>query len=130
VTLMHKLTIPANNKVLLVEDSAERIEAFVERIRGIRIATSERDAINFLMNESFDLIFLDFDLSHMALTESGDVRPVMGSGLGVAEFLRDKGERGDRVVLHSHSKSGVFSMSEVLPAARVLPWGSFLITVK
>ena len=70
-------------RVLVLDDSPERREAFAEALEGCQVrlvATSKAARIALIDEDSFDLVCLDHDLG-----EFGAVRP--GDGMEVAQFI-------------------------------------------
>jgi CheY-like chemotaxis protein len=129
---LNELCIPAGYKILIVEDSDERIQQFRSWLPDAVIARTEQEATAVLRKERFDLIFLDYDLGTAYAYESfaGAPKQVLkdcGNGLGVARILFLLGHDGSRVVVHSHNPPGARDIQRLLPRCRLMPFGSFTI---
>jgi CheY-like chemotaxis protein len=128
----NELRIPAGYKILIVEDSDERIQQFCSWLPDAVITRTEQEATAVLRKERFDLIFLDYDLGTAYAYESfaGAPKQVLkdcGSGLGVAKALLLLGHDGSRVVVHSHNPPGAKNIRKLLPKCRLMPFGGFTI---
>ena len=104
-------------RVLVLDDSPERREAFAEALEGCQVrlvATSKAARIALIDEDSFDLVCLDHDLG-----ESKEVQP--GNGLEVAEFItRDMRDKIPRwVLVHSSNIPAADRMVHELADARV-----------
>lgn len=92
----------------------------------MREATTARAALEILAAESFDLVFLDHDLSFM---DAGFPDRLFDNGKEVARYLAITKFAG-RVVIHSKNEDGVRAMKKSLPAAEVARFDDFeIVTV-
>lgn len=93
-------------KILIVEDSLERIEWF-ERILSnhtLFISTNAITAKSYLLNEDFDLIFLDHDLGEHTQT-----------GLDVAQYLCSQSYLyKPNIIVHSMNYDGAKQIESLL----------------
>jgi CheY-like chemotaxis protein len=129
---LSELCIPAGYKILIVEDSDERIHKFRSWLPDAVITRTEQEATALLRKERFDLIFLDHDLGTAYAYESfaGAPKQVLkdcGNGLGVAKILFSLGHDGSRVVVHSHNPPGARDIQRLLPKCRLMPFGTFSV---
>ena len=104
-------------RVLVLDDSPERLEAFAEVLKGCRVklvSTSKAARIALLDEESFDLVCLDHDLG-----EFGAIRP--GDGMEVAQFIaRDMRDKIPRwVLVHSSNVPAAERMVYELDKSRI-----------
>lgn len=91
----------------------------------MREATTARAALEILAAESFDLVFLDHDLSFM---DAGFPDRQFDNGKEVARYLAITKFAG-RVVIHSKNEDGVKAMKKALPAADVARFDEFEIVI-
>lgn len=105
-------------RVLFLDDSKERHEAFEKATRGISGADvfhvhSAGSAIWRLGKDRFDLVCLDYDLGE-----------VSASGAQVAVFIArlPKDELPTRVFLHTLNRYGMLDMASVLRARKIWIW--------
>jgi CheY-like chemotaxis protein len=104
-------------RILIVEDNAERIKAFIDNytsIAKLSLVLDTKDAIGTLEeNDPFDVIFLDHDLGGETMVQSGK-----GTGYEVAQWLVDNPDKmAQFVILHSLNPTGRLNMLEVLTDA-------------
>ena len=112
------INIPRSAKVLLLEDSEERIDWFQRRIPSLALAKTAEAAINLIAcSLPFDVVFLDYDLG---ITER--------SGGVVAKHLAHN-YIGQNVVIHSWNCDGAAEMAACLTEAVVIPFGQFEINM-
>lgn len=107
-------------KVLILEDSAERVKAFSTNFINAEIIYTQIpiEAINHLKNEKFDYIFLDHDLGGTVYANSDE-----NSGYAVAKWLEENPDRQpDYIILHSLNPTGVANMKQALPKAKIIPF--------
>ena len=120
-------TVPAHWRVFVLDDTAQRLEWFRDRLDGLAVyreaSTADR-ALELLSTERFDLVFLDHDLSWM---DAGFPDRQHGNGKEVARYLARTKFSG-RVVIHSRSEQAAM-MAKILPEATVAPFGEFDVTV-
>lgn len=119
--------VPAHWRVFVLDDTQDRLFWFRKRLQGVaqlREAKTADRAIEILSAETFDLVFLDHDLSW---EDAGFPDRQHGNGKEIARFLARTGFAG-RVVIHSKNEEGVAAMKKILPAATVARFDSFEIT--
>jgi len=99
-------------KILIVEDTLERIKIFKEILNGELVFTdSASAAIELLSSVSFDAVFLDYDL--------GEGRD---SGYSVATWIEAHPQKDLRIIIHSMNPVGAKKISDALPAAERIPF--------
>ena len=104
-------------RVLVLDDSRERLEAFAHALEGCRVklvSTSKAARIALIDEEPFDLVCLDHDLG-----ESMTVRP--GDGMEVAQFIAH--DMRDKipwcVLVHSSNVPAAERMEHELEKSRI-----------
>ena len=110
-------------KVLVLDD--HRQQQFKEILSAIGLdnvtyVSTARDCIEILANDQFDLIFLDYDLTYMAIEDQSDEN----NGMAVARWLKDHQMNPNHkahIVIHSVDPFGAAHMKEHLPKALVMP---------
>jgi len=115
--------IPADWRILVVEDDGDRIVWFRERMPNAVFAETATEAVALLNANKFNVVFLDHDLHW---THIADINIFEGTGRQVAQFLQDSDFHGP-VVVHSKNPEGAQLMGEILPNARIAPFGTFEI---
>lgn len=114
-------------RVYIVEDNEERLKWFAEKMPHATI-WEEKDPelaaeqLSWLLPETMDCIFLDFDLG------PGNTKNSTINSLPVVDFLSRKltSKRDQRnVVIHSQNAPGSYWMGTLLPGATRLPFGDF-----
>jgi CheY-like chemotaxis protein len=120
-------TVQSEWKVLVLEDTPERIVWFKERLPNAVYCTTAGNAIDRIRRHTFNAIFLDHDLSFMHTAPAG--RILEGSGGEVALYLKKTGY-GGIVCIHSRNDDGVKVMRRILPAAKVARFGEFDIKIE
>jgi hypothetical protein len=117
-------------RVFIVEDSAERIRWFTEKL-GDRIVGCYKDteqakqALHHLDPFSLDAVFLDHDLGF---------EQNCYTSVPVAKWLSDR-TRVDptwarRVIIHSYNESGSKRLQSLLPGSAIIRFGAFDIQVE
>jgi NAD+-processing family protein with receiver domain len=126
--LVTKFILNKNQRVLLLEDSPNRIQWFKERLENLIIVSTVSDAIDEISTAypQFHALFLDHDLG--MLDAKGNCGPE-GNGFIFARHLADIGFAGENTVIHSWNPVGAKKMKEELPQAIIAPWGTFEIEV-
>jgi CheY-like chemotaxis protein len=119
------IRVPETAKVLVLEDSPERIKWFRQRISLAVFASNAEQALALLDEQTFDMCFLDHDLNFSDVAFP-DARP--GSGQRVAYRLAQTRFSGI-VVIHSVNETGARAMKNLLGRAYVLPFGTFELEV-
>lgn len=104
--------------ILILEDSTSRINYFIEKFSGHNLIITENaeEAIIYLEDCVFDLIFLDHDLG-----------PDNGCGADVVAYLVGdiSNENNDAIIIvHSWNVPAVNAMISVLPTLKFFPFGS------
>lgn len=128
------ITIPKNARVLVLEDSNERIEWFVKYLPVTTLYVNTADeAIAALVGgditqRPFDFIFLDHDLG--LLGYEGKPAGPEGDGHQVAKHMASQGYLGENVVIHSWNTRGAANMAACLRQAVVIPFGRFDIKLE
>lgn len=116
--------VPNKWSVLIVEDTAERRAWFKERMPQAVFATTAGEALLHLSRTKFQAVFLDHDLHWMHASDNSISK---GTGKEVARYLKMLGFRGV-VVIHSKNEEGAAVMHQILPDAKVAPYGTFEVT--
>ena len=100
------------SRILILEDSEERIAAFKRALEGhdVIVCRAVATAIGELYNNTFDFVFLDHDLGE------GN-----RAGSEVAKYLSEN-PHGEKVVIHSMNPVGQKTMKRMLPDADVIPF--------
>ena len=119
---MTTFTVQSDWLVLVLEDTAERIAWFRERLPQAVYCTTADAAIEALTSQTFRVVFLDNDLHWM----HADNTIVKGTGKEVARYLAKTNFPGI-VVIHSRHDDAVEVMRRILPRARVARFGEFEI---
>lgn len=107
-------------KILILEDSEERIKAFKKNFIGVEIVFTDKPdvAIEELKKGGFAALFLDHDLGGTTFAESDE-----NSGYAVAKWLEENPQfQPEVIILHSLNPIGVQNMQRALPKARVVPF--------
>jgi Cyclic-phosphate processing Receiver domain len=115
--------IPADWKVLVLEDDGDRIAWFKQRMPNAMFAETAEAAITLLARYKFNAAFLDHDLHPTHLLS---IKIFEGTGRQVAKFMQDMDFKGS-VVIHSRNPIGADLMCEFLPHAHIAPFGTFEI---
>jgi hypothetical protein len=119
--------VPEHWRVFVLDDTEDRLSWFRQRLHKMRYAKTAEAALQILSVETFDLIFLDHDLSWM---DAGYPKRQHGNGKEIARYLARTKFSG-RVVIHSKNEDGVKAMAKLLPAAAVERFGDFeIVTVR
>jgi hypothetical protein len=121
------ISIRKGAQVYIIEDSDERLKWFAEKMPSASIMHQKDPgvaiyAFHVLPPETFDAIFLDFDLG------PGNVRNSTINSLPVAEYLRGKltsKSAQHSIVIHSQNEPGSLILHTMLPGATRLPFGEF-----
>ncbi len=110
-------------KVLVLDD--HRQQKFQDKLSSIGLenvtfVSTAQDCIDALANETYDLIFLDYDLTYMGIEDQADEN----NGMAVVRWLKDhqmNPNHGARIVIHSVDPFGAQHMKEHIPDAIVMP---------
>jgi CheY-like chemotaxis protein len=102
-------TIQTDWKVLVLEDTEERISWFKKRVPNAVYCATAADAIRELSLQDFQVVFLDHDLHWM---HAADNTIVQGTEKQVALHLKKTGFHGI-VVIHSKNENGVEVMRRI-----------------
>lgn len=116
-------TVPAHWRVFVLDDTEDRLTWFRQRMPQARTAKTSAEAIALLIQNQFDLVFLDHDLSWQ---DAGFPERQFGNGKEVARYLARTKFSG-RVVIHSKNEDGVRAMKKLLPHAAVARFDEFEI---
>jgi CheY-like chemotaxis protein len=106
-------------KILILEDSLERVEQFRKNFINCELIITDdvKIAINKLATEKIDILCLDHDLGGNVYCPSDE-----NSGYWVAKWLQEHQERKPEIiVLHSLNPVGVANMKSCLPDATTIP---------
>lgn len=105
-------------KILILEDSPERVSAFLARIPGphdLTFCNTAQDCIQHLKSEIYDWLSLDHDLADAET-------PNPGTGYDVAKWLEENPDRVPGVVMvHSANPVGQSNLRAALPQAILAP---------
>lgn len=116
--------IPADWRILVVEDDGDRIVWFQRRMPNAVFAETAEQAIRLLAIYKFNAVFLDHDLHW---THLSSIKIFKGTGREVAKFMQDMDFKGS-VVIHSKNVIGADLMCKFLPHAHIAPFGTFEIS--
>ena len=104
-------------KILILEDSALRIEIFKKQLgkkHDLYIYDQVEDAKNAIDHSGpFDRIYLDHDLDQMIFIDSDDDN----TGYQLAKYIADKNIDAE-IILHTLNPHGADRMQAVLPNAQ------------
>lgn len=107
-------------KILILEDSAERVRKFRQNLFNCSLTVTDdvEFCISQLKNNNWDALFLDHDLGGSVFSPSNE-----NSGYCVAKWLRDNPERKpEQIFIHSLNFDGVERMRLAIPEAIVSPF--------
>jgi CheY-like chemotaxis protein len=121
-TVCEHFHIRAHWRVLIVEDTEDRISWFRQRLPNAFFATNAEAALQALSEQEFKVAFLDHDLHWM----HADNTIFKGTGKEVARFMAQRDFKGI-VIIHSRHEEGAVVMKKFLPNARLAPFGTFEI---
>jgi len=124
-TVSKQFHIRADWRVLVVEDSEDRISWFRQRLPNAVFAKNAETALQALSQQEFKVAFLDHDLHWM----HADSTIFKGTGKEVARYMAQRGFQGI-VVIHSRHEEGAAAMKKCLPKARLAPFGTFEIVTE
>jgi CheY-like chemotaxis protein len=118
--------VPDHWRVFVLDDTEDRLRWFRQHLPGVTVRTAKtaREGIAILEAESFDLVFLDHDLSFM---DAGFPDRQFGNGKEVARYLAIKKFAG-QVVIHSHAEVASV-MAKILPQAQRCRFDALDLTV-
>ena len=104
-------------KILILEDSDERIDRFASALAGydVTVCKAVATAIGELYSNAFDWIFLDYDLGE-GNRNGAEV------ALYLSEYIRD----GELVIIHSMNPLGQQEMLGLLPNAHIVPFSMLI----
>jgi CheY-like chemotaxis protein len=120
---MTTFKVPPDWPVLVLEDTAERIDWFKQRLPHAVYAATAEAAIAALKSQEFRAVFLDHDLHWM----HADNSIVKGTGKEVAMYLKQISFPGI-IVIHSKHDAAVDVMQRILPNAKRARFDEFEIT--
>jgi len=107
-------------KILILEDSADRIKTFKKNLNKYDLYFFDRvsDAINAVeLMGPFDVIFLDHDLDGNIFVDSNEEN----TGYQFAKYLATKDIKA-QIIIHSLNPVGAANMKDVLPEAEIVPF--------
>jgi CheY-like chemotaxis protein len=123
-----KIMVPRQARVLVLEDSPERIAWFKQHLPDARYVATVTDAILAMASDKhYDVLFLDHDLGGTNSHGYNETGP--GCGEDVARHILDSGYVADSVVIHSWNPVGAANMARHLPGAVLARFGTFEIGV-
>ena len=104
-------------KILILEDSPERIRIFKEKLskkHDIYFFNQVEEAKRAIESQGpFDVIFLDHDLDHQIYVDSDEEN----TGYQLAKYIANKNISA-KVIIHTMNTIGADRMLEVLPDAK------------
>ena len=103
-------------RILILEDSAERIFEFKKRLMAHEViyTMDTKECINLLKTQKWDYICLDHDLSNVM------EKPGEGTGYEVAQWIAEHPKRSPRrILIHSMNNVGAAAMMMVLGRADI-----------
>ena len=109
-------------RVLLLEDSMERISWFAKRLIGkvVDYAYTADQANEFLLKNTYDIIFLDHDLAeehYVAMYQPLDTQ-LIGTGVDTAKFIaNNKCSPKAQIIIHSLNSVGSQNIFAILDDA-------------
>jgi hypothetical protein len=106
-------------RILILEDDENRNVYFRRNFapNEIVITDDSKECIKLLVDENWDMLFLDHDLGGQQMVSSGE-----NTGYEVAQFLEENSIFvPPRVVIHSFNPIGARNMHQALPRATVMP---------
>jgi CheY-like chemotaxis protein len=117
--------VPARWRFFVLDDTDDRISWFRSKLPKLRFAKTCDEALEILSSESFDMVFLDHDLSWM---DAGFPSRQHGNGKEVARYLARTQFPG-KIVIHSRSDQAE-AMAKILPQATIARFGEFDISTE
>lgn len=112
---MSRVVIEAPNRVLVVEDYRDRVEALVRDgviLTEFTHASNALEALD-LLDRPWDVVFLDHDLE----TYIADPYPKEVTGADVARAMVRSGWMPKAVIIHSMNPAGAKEMEDILKEA-------------
>lgn len=102
-------------KILIVEDTQYRLDWFKQKFKNhdVFYASHANDAIDYLLNHVFDLIFLDHDLSNKIFMNPADTC----SGSEIVRFIIKNEIEVELIIVHSHNDPNSMRMTADLMEA-------------
>ena len=117
--------VPARWRFFVLDDTEDRISWFRSKLPNLRFAKTCDEALEILSSDSFDMVFLDHDLSWM---DAGFPRRQHGNGKEVARYLA-RTQFSGKIVIHSRSDQAE-AMAKILPQATIARFGEFDISTE
>lgn len=102
-------------KILILEDDIARIGSFRKQLVGNHLVCVDnaKDAIKWLSEETFDVLFLDHDLGGEIFVEG-----IKNTGYEVCLWLEENNDKKPNVIfLHSLNPNGRARMKQAIPEA-------------
>jgi CheY-like chemotaxis protein len=110
------ITIPKDARVLVVEDSAIRINWFREHLDTFDLAVDPKQGLDLLETSCpYDIVFLDHDASW----DEFDL-----TFMPVAERLKELNYQGE-LIIHTYNPVGAKRMQRLLRHGAWMPYGTF-----
>jgi len=109
-------------KILLIEDSQERINQFKEWFPcNIDIAEDAKTAIELLKINTYNLFFFDHDLGGLVFVDSKEEN----TGYTVAKYIAENKIKGNAII-HSWNPEGAKNIQNILGRGHLMPFGTFI----
>jgi len=110
-------------KIMVLEDMSSRIQFFKNKLHkhDVYYFDNADDAINalrFLSDKSWDIIFLDHDLEGRIFVPSS----YHNTGYTVAKFISENDVKIDQIITHSMNPQGAKNIKMILPKAEIIPF--------
>lgn len=110
-------------KIMVLEDMSSRIQFFKSKLHrhDVYYFDNADDAINalrFLSDEPWDIIFLDHDLEGRIFVSSS----YHNTGYTVAKFISENDIKIDQIITHSMNPQGAKNIKMILPKAEIIPF--------
>lgn len=107
-------------RILVVEDNPERVKKFKRELVGniVDYAVDASAGLEYLVSNSYGLIFLDHDLGLREMVNSDDAN----TGYQVALAIASDAKNTSVIVVHSCNPAGASNISRALPRAILAPF--------
>ena len=108
-------------RVLILEDSPERIKTFQKKLGkyDLYFFDNVADTIRALeYMDQFDVLFLDHDLGGEVFVDSDQPN----TGYQLAKYISEKQLKFNQIIIHSMNSVGAQRMKDALPDATVAPF--------
>ena len=111
-------------KIMILEDMPSRIQFFKNKLHkhDVYFFDNADDAMNalcFLNNKKWDIVFLDHDLEGRIFVPSS----YHNTGYTVAKFISENSDiEINQIITHSMNPQGAQNIKTVLPRAEIIPF--------